>query len=251
MGGVTPPRARGLERSALVLFLVLALVGAGFASASCGLDLSDLSNGGDVLPDGATPAADALSTEGGVQSDAGAGSDAAAADGSATGPRKNSCGGLLFGTPLPLFNPDFELGCTNGWSVYAGGATEDTTQPSSGAIACRVCTGTTGSDGFFIGAALGRPVLPGEVYEVVACVRAVPAAGSAVSPYAEMNAGTEGHRDSTVALGPTYTTVRASFTPVAAHADLSMNIRVSPGVAGDCFLVDDVSVARVRDASTD
>jgi hypothetical protein len=247
--GVPPLRARGLGRPALVLLLALALVGAGFASASCGLDLSDLSNGGDALPDGATAATDGPSNEAGVQGDTGGG-DAAAAD-SAAGPRKNSCGGLLFGTPLPLFNPDFELGCTNGWSVYAGGATEDTALPSSGAIACRVCTGSTGPDGFFISAALGRPVLPGEVYELVACVRAVPTGGGGgVSPYAELNAGTEGHRDSTVALGPTYTTVRASFTPTAAHPDLSMDIRVSPGVAGDCFLVDDVSVARVRDATT-
>jgi hypothetical protein len=246
---VTSLRARGPGRPALVLPLVVVLVVAGFASASCGLDLSDLSNGGDALPDAAAAAADGPSNEAGLQSETGAGSDAEPND-SAAGPRKNSCGGLLFGTPLPLFNPDFELGCTNGWSVYAGGATEDTALPSSGAIACRVCTASNGPDGFFISATLGRPVLAGEIYELVACVRAVPAASSAVSPYAEMNAGTEGHRDSTVALGPTYTSVRASFSPTAAHADLGMNIRVSPGVAGDCFLVDDVSVARVRDATT-
>ena len=244
---MTPLRARDLRRPTLVLCLVLVLVGAGFASASCGLDLSDLSNGGDALPDGATAAADAPSNESGERSDTGAGGDG----GPTGGPRKNSCGGLLFGMPLPLFNPDFEQGCTNGWSVYAGGATEDTTLPSSGAIACRVCTASAGADGFFITGALGRPVLPGEIYELVACVRAVPAAGSAVSPYAEMSAGTEGHRDSTVALGPTYASVRASFSPTAAHADLLMNIRVSPAQAGDCFVVDDISVARVRDASTD
>jgi hypothetical protein len=183
---------------------------------------------------------------------AGLGDGPSQADGAAGGPRKNSCGALLFGTPLPLFNGDFELGCQNGWHEYVGTAAEDTTSPSHGAIACRVCnSGGNSADGFIFIGSLGQPVLAGESYELVACARAVPGDTIGVATYAEMTAGTDGARGSPITLGATYVPVRGGFDVPAAHPDIGVNIRVSPALAGQCFLVDDVSLSRIRDASVD
>jgi hypothetical protein len=242
----------GRRRTAPALALILVLAGAGIGSASCGLSLSDLSSGGVDPADGASTA------DGGGGSEAGGGADAAldadrpsSFDAAEAGPRKNSCGALLFGTPLPLFNGDFELGCGNGWKEYVGTATEDTTSPSQGAIACRVCnSGGNSSDGFFISGALGKPILAGESYELVACARAVPGDTIGVATYAELNAGTDGARGSPTTLGATYVPVRGGFDVPSAHPDIGVNIRVSPALAGQCFLVDDLSLSRIRDAST-
>lgn len=117
----------------------LALVTVGLAMSSCSL-LVDTSG---LAGSDAADAADAATWD--ALANADSGTHAPDADGASTpdsgsegGPRKNSCGALLFGTPLPLSNGDFELGCANGWNGYQATATEDTTFPSSGSIACRV-----------------------------------------------------------------------------------------------------------------
>jgi hypothetical protein len=104
-----------------------------------------------------------------------------------------------------------------------------------------VCNaGGDSSDGFFISASLGRPVLAGESYQLVACARAVPGDTIGVATYAEMNAGTDGARGSAITLGATYVPVRGGFEVPAADPDIGVDIRVTPALAGQCFLVDDV-----------
>lgn len=230
------------------------VAGMPFLSASCSLlvDTSDLSGGVAGVDDATTDrVANGADANGQPDGDGGAETDAGDESQVDAGARKSSCGALLFGRPLPLFNGDFELGCANGWAVYAGSATEETASPSSGAIACRVCTGGAGSDGFLIYATVSQPVVPGESYEVVACVRAVPGADGGVAAYAELSALGDGARGSAIALGNTYMPVRGGWTVATANASFSAAVRVSPAIGAQCFLVDDVSVARVRDASAD
>jgi hypothetical protein len=166
-----------------------------------------------------------------------------------TGPRKNSCGGLLFGTSIPLSNGDFELGCANGWGTWNATTSDDTTTTSKGSIACRVCY-TSGDFGFYVKSTVTRPVVPGENYEVVACVRALPGADGGVYVYPELFAGGDGVVGDGVNAGATYVPIRTAWDVTVAQPSLAIDVR-SPGVPGSCFLVDDVSLAIVRDAGSD
>ena len=168
----------------------------------------------------------------------------AAVDAAEAGPRRNSCGGLLFGTPVPLTNPDFELGCSNSWGGYEATITEETSLVSSGSVACRLCF-VAGPDGFFINRTTSMPVLQGETYELVACVRDVPDA-AATTPYAFMidPPGQVGVQGTAVAPGPTYVPVRAAWTVGQPYTGLQIGIR-APTVDGGCFIVDDVTLSKV------
>ena len=85
----------------------------------------------------------------------------------------------------------------------------------------------------------------------MACARAVPGATIPVATYAELTASPEGARGSSIALADAYVPVRGAWTVGSAHAGFTAAVRVSPGVTSQCYLVDDISVSRVRDASTD
>lgn len=214
---------------------------------SCTLlvDSSGLTGAGD-----ASDASDATTSDTLAPPEAGderaSGVDAATNPDGATGPRKSSCGALLFGTPIPLLNGDFEVGCANGWGAYNATVTEDTTTPSKGSIACRVCY-TSGINGFFVNSTVMRSILPGENYEVVACVRAVPGASADVMVHAELTAPSDGIIGNATNAGATYVPVRAAWEVTTAHPSITLDIR-APEVPGSCFLVDDVSLSLVHDA---
>ena len=226
---------------------LLALVAVGLASASCSLLVDSSGLAGD---DAAEVAPSEAGDQRAINADAGADAapDGATNPDGATGPRKNSCGALLFGTPIPLSNGDFEIGCANGWGAYQATVTEDTTTPSKGSIACRVCY-TSGTFGFYVSSSVARPVVPGENYEVVACVRAVPGAMGDVTVHAELTASSDGISGTPVNAGATYVPVRAAWEVTTAHASFGIDVRALEA-PGSCFLVDDVSLAIVRDAGT-
>ena len=227
--------------------VALALGGGAAASFGCALVVDTSGLASDGVSDGATPPRDAGSdvVDATTSSDASTSPDGSTSPDAATGPRKNSCGALLFGTPIPLSNGDFEVGCANGWGTYQATVSEDTTAPSHGSIACRVCY-TTGINGFYLSSLVKMPISPGETYEVVACVRAAP--GSAdLMPHAEIYSSNDGHIGTPVSASAAYVPVRAAWDVTTAYPEVSIDVRAD-GVAGSCFLVDDVSFARVRDA---
>ena len=200
-------------------------------------DASDAgSRSGDAIaPDQTAPPADGSNADAPTDGDAGL--------------RKNSCGALLFGTELPLLNGGFELGCATGWSTYNATSTEETTHVSNGAVACRVCY-TSGPFGFFVQATLAMRAIPGEIYEVVACVREAPNDDGGIMTYAEIAVSDNGWSGPLVATGPSYIPVRAAWDVTTGYPEFYPKVR---GIAdaGACFLVDDIRVSRVRDASAD
>lgn len=226
------------------------------ASASCSLlvDTSDLSGGPLVQPnDGGDDAADGQVSgrfEAGADAhavaEAGADGDADAALPVDAGPRKNSCGDLLFGTPLTLFNGDFELGCANGFTSYATTPVNDSTAPSNGANACKLCYGS-GPDGYFLTATVVRDVVPGETYEAVACVRDAPGADAGAAVHVEIGNAQDVSFSNAIAVGPTYATVRKGWDVQQAHDRFTINIRAATK-PDSCFLVDDLTLSLIKDA---
>ena len=226
---------------------LFACLATGLTTASCSLlvGTSDLTCG--AGSDAAAPSGDALAPDRSAPEPDGSTADAAT-DGDA-GPRKNSCGALLFGTELPLPNGDFELGCATGWSTYNATSAEETTLVSSGAIACRVCY-TSGPFGFFVQAPLAMRAIPGEIYELVACVREAPNDDGGIMAFAEIGVSDNGFSGPLVTTGPSYIPARASWEVTTGYPEIYPKVR---GIAdaGACFLVDDIRVLRVRDASAD
>ena len=162
------------------------------------------------------------------------------------GIRKNACGALLFGAPVPVFNGDVELGCASGLTAYQANVTEETKAPSSGSIACKVCY-VGGANGYILSASVKRDIVVGESYEVVACVRAVPGEDSGVAVYAEVGTGNAGKKGNNTATTDTYVPVRVGWDVTQAGQALTVSVR-GFSVPGACFLVDDISLSIVRDA---
>lgn len=230
-------------------------------ATSCTLlvDLAELS-GGSAPPDGGLDGradggltSDLDGTTGGEaggdatvgdRADADAGADAAVQE--EAGLRKNSCGALLFGTPVPIFNGDLELGCASGYTGYQATITESTSVPSNGALACKVCF-VDGINGFLMSATVSRNILPGESYEAVACVRAVPGDDSGVRVFAELTDLNIGKTGIPSTMGDGYVPVRVGWDVPEARSKLTVSVR-SYSVSGACFLVDDFSLSLVREA---
>lgn len=227
------------------------------ATAACSLlvDTSDLSNGpGAPLADGGGDAADSqvstrfdATVEAATDAPGDAGDDADA-DAGPTGPRRNSCGSLLFGTPIPVFNGDFELGCSNGYTSYAANVGPDTLAPSNGALACRVCYApNAGPDGYFITAVVNRDVVAGETYEAVACIRTIVDGDAGTPVHLEVGVDQDVAFSPGVAVSASYAEVRKGWDVQLPHGVIGINIR---GITeeGACFLVDDLSLSLVKDA---
>jgi len=231
-------------------------------TASCSLlvDTSDLS-GGAALPAGdaghdATDsqvsvhfdAAPEAATDAKAPLEAGPQADADAAPPIEAGPRKNSCGALLFGTPVPVFNGDFEQGCSNGFTGYATVPANDTSAPSNGALACRLCYLTGGGpDGYFITANVPRNVVAGERYEAVACIRTIPGGDAGTPVHVEIGVDQDVNLGGSVAVSATYTEVRMGWDVKQSHDHVGINVR---GITeeGACFLIDDLSLSLIKDA---
>ena len=145
-------------------------------------------------------------------------------------------------------NGDFELGCNFGTSLYNSTAS-DTTLAANGTVGCRVCY-TSGVYGFYTSFSVPLIVVPGETYDVVACVRSAPDqdAAAAITVFAQLAVADNGFPGAPVAVSASYVPARVSWNVMASYPSVELEVRSASEVPGTCFVVDDVRLLRVRDA---
>ena len=167
----------------------------------------------------------------------------------ASGPEHNACGALLFGTPVPLEEPGFETSTNCApWEAYQSSLTTDDTAPAEGNYACRVCTNGAGGGGQILETVANLDAQAGDVYALVACVRGFLDAGSVAQIKASIGiqGGSAGF-GSDVIPTDSYQAISAQWTTTQSGALYVKFFRPYGSDAGDCFLVDDVSLRKLDD----
>ena len=155
----------------------------------------------------------------------------------------NACGEPLIGVPVPLNDPGFETGC-GAWGSYEATLTADPSAPLVGQFACRVCS--TGGSGEISQAVPNLQAQPGETYELIACVRSNPEGGTVAAIGAQIsNNSGSGASGSATYANAVYQPLRVRYT-VSSPTPLTVIAgRPYNSDAGDCFLIDEVSLWRL------